>query len=261
MLGPAMMVSRRVWSRHGGGLAEHLVARGHRVMTFDFRGHGDSGPPASRGVDWTYEDLVERDLPAVLAEARARFGGPVSWIGHSLGGHVAAAALGHGLVALDRLALLAANVWLPRWEPSRRRRAEKLAVLAGMRAVIGGVGKFPTRRLGLGSDDEARSYLGAFFRWWREDAWRSADGRTDHAASLSRVAVPVLQVTSQGDRLNCVPASGALFLDAFERAPRRLVEARRGTLPGGFAPDHMQLVTDTRSRPLWDEVAAFVEDV
>lgn len=259
VLGHAMMVSRRVWSRRGGGLADHLASRGHRVVTFDFRGHGESGPRASREVDWSYDDLVRHDVPAVASAARERFGGPVTLVGHSLGGHVTAAAVGHGHAEIDRLVLVAGNVWLPRWEPSSARRAEKLASLVAVQGVLRAFGRFPTRRLRMGTDDEARTYLGAFFRWWRDDAWISDDGREDHGAALPRVRIPVTQVTSEGDRLNCAPAAGARFLDAMTSADRSLVAVGRGALAGGFVPDHMGLVTDVRSRPVWDEIARHVE--
>src|SRR5580704_6377402 len=71
--------------------------RGWRVVTFDFRGHGKS-PCSTYG----YDDFVQRDLPAVIACARMRSRDrPVALVGHSLGGHVALAALGCELTELD----------------------------------------------------------------------------------------------------------------------------------------------------------------
>src|ERR1700677_65241 len=50
VLAHAMMARRTEFDRpQGAGLRQRLVARGWRVISFDFRGHGDSGPRASEG--------------------------------------------------------------------------------------------------------------------------------------------------------------------------------------------------------------------
>ena len=110
--------------------------RGWRVVTFDFRGHGKSACS-----DFGYDDFVERDLPAVVECVRARNErGPVALLGHSLGGHVALAAQGCGLVSLDALVLVAgANLWLRDFEPNAAiwsaKRAIMRRVLRARRAV------------------------------------------------------------------------------------------------------------------------------
>lgn len=256
LLGHAMMASRRTFVRRGGqGLAPLLCARGYRVVPFDFRGHGGSGPPASIRVDWSYDDLVREDVPAIVSALRDRFDGPIVLAGHSLGAHVTAAAIGTDRTSLDGLVLLAGNVWLPRLEPSLRRRARKTASLAAVLAIVTSVRKFPARAMGIGSDDEARSYLAAFFRWWKSDAWTSDDGRDDYLASLARVRCPVLSIASEGDVLDCVPACAERFLD-YLGAPDRTFHVVRGP----DAPGHMQLVTDVASEPAWSDVASWLDE-
>lgn len=69
-----------------------LARRGHRQISYDARGHGESDPaPADR--DYSYGELVT-DLEAVLdAEVGGR---PLVLAGHSMGAHTAVAfALGH----------------------------------------------------------------------------------------------------------------------------------------------------------------------
>jgi predicted alpha/beta hydrolase len=93
VLAHAMFARKSEWERGGRGLSSFLNALGWRTIAFDFRGHGESGTGAAKGGRWTYEDLVARDLPAVVDGARARARGRrVIVVGHSLGGHVAAAA-------------------------------------------------------------------------------------------------------------------------------------------------------------------------
>ena len=80
-----------------------LAAQGFRVVSYDARGHGESGP-APEGTGYGYPDLVA-DLERVLdAEGAGR---PVL-VGHSMGCHTAAA------FALDNADSLAARSWSDR---------------------------------------------------------------------------------------------------------------------------------------------------
>lgn len=252
VLAHAMMASRRTLAR---GLMPVLASRGFRVVNVDFRGHGASGVSASHGGDWSYDDLVRFDLPAIVSAVRDRFDGPVALVGHSLGGHVAAAATGLGLFDLDALVLLAANVWLPRFERSRRMRLAKGAILEATARTVQRLGYLPVRRLRLGSDDEARAYFVAFRRFWREDAWSSDDGRDDYLRAVSRVRMPVLAVSSEGDRLACAPPSAEAF--ARTLGSRDLV---LHVVRGAAAPGHMELATRAGSHPVWERIADFLED-
>lgn len=259
VLAHAMMARRTEFERpKGAGVVSMLVARGWRVVSFDFRGHGDSGPLARDGATYGYDDLVARDLPAVYECARSRLRRkvPVVLVGHSLGGHVGLAAQGTGLVAFDGIVGVGANVWLRDLEPRRSRWLLKRATLAGIVAVSRRLGRFPARMLRMGSDDESRAYFEDFERFARTDAWTSADGRVDYLAALAAVRVPVLQLVSDGDRLACVPDCGARFV-ARCNGGHEIVRVPGGD-DGGAPPDHMGLVTSGRIASAWNRVEAWM---
>lgn len=259
VLAHAMMARRTEFERpKGAGAAAMFVARGWRVVAFDFRGHGDSAPTVREGGTWGYDDLVARDLPAVheYARARARKKKPVVLVGHSLGGHVGLAAQGTGLVAFDGLACVGANVWLRDLEPRRARWMVKRAALEAISAVTRRVGRFPARLLRLGSDDESVAYFDDFTRFARTGAWTSADGSADYLDALGSVKVPVLQLVSDGDRLECVPECGARFA-ALCGGGHELVRVSAGD-DGGPPPDHMGLVTSGRIASAWERVEAWM---
>lgn len=261
VLAHAMMARRSEFERpEGAGVRRMLVERGWRVVLFDFRGHGDSGPRAGEGGRWGYDDLVARDMPAVhgFARSRLRRKRPIVLVGHSLGGHVALAAQGTGLVGFDAVVSVAGNVWLRELEPSRRRWLVKRTSLAAVAAVCRRVGRFPARLLRIGSDDEARDYVEDTARFARTGRWTSADGSADYLASLARVRVPVLQVVSDGDRLECVPECGARFVARC--ASNEVVRVARAD-DGGPPPDHMGLVTGGRIASAWDRVEAWMRRV
>ena len=261
VLAHAMFARRSEFERPDGrGLARFLVANGWRTIAFDFRGHGESGPSASDGGSWSYDDLVRFDLPAVVECARARAKQlPLIVVGHSLGGHVALASQATGLLGADAILCFAANIWTRALEPSGVRWLLKLATLRAMRLVYEGRGYFPARALRFGSDDESTPYLAALQRYARLGVWGSDDGKIDYAKELAAVKIPVMQIASDGDALNCHPESAELFL-ALVGGPTRFERVRRAD-DGGRAPGHMELVTTERAKSVWERAADWMREV
>jgi predicted alpha/beta hydrolase len=262
VLAHALMARRSEFDRpRGKGLARFFLERGWRVVTFDFRAHGDSAPPPRGSRAPAYDDLVFADLPAIFGFAGA-FGVPARpavLVGHSLGGHVALAAQGAGLVDFDAIVAVGSDVWLRELEPSPARWLVKRAALRGARAICQRFGRFPSRALRLGSDDETAALMGDFDRFARTGFWLSADGRSDYLASLAHVRVPVLEVVSDGDRLQCPPECGARFVARCGGAHDVLRVTGDGSAP---PPTHMGMVLDQDSphmRQVWDRIAAWME--
>ena len=252
----AMMVDARSLDRPAGhGLASTLSEAGFEVWRADFRGHGESGPLPRDGGTWTYDDLVRRDVPALVLAARER-GAPVVAVGHSLGGHVAAAAIADG-VPIDHLVLLAANVWMPSHEPSLRRRLRKAAAMATFEATALAVGRFPSRRLRGGPADEASPYVRDLTRFWWRDRWAARDG-TAWAERLHGFRGRILGVAGAGDALLAHPEGMRRFCDLFPTGSVDFWIAGRGSFGLDHDPDHAGLGCDPRSRPLWEEIATWI---
>lgn len=258
----AMMVDARTLDRPpGSGIASAFCERGFQVFTADLRGRGASGPTVSQGGTWSYDDLVQRDVPALVSAVAARSSGPLWVVGHSLGSHVAAASIGSGacLPAPHGLVLIAGNIWLPSLEGSRRRRLEKSLALGLFGAGADAVGRWPSRRLRMGSVDEAMPYVQDLCRFWREDSWCSRQG-VDYLASLEKVSGPVLAVTGAADRLFGHVEGARAFAERFGPGRADFVLARSGRRGLRWDPDHMGIVTDARSRPVWDEIADWIDE-
>jgi predicted alpha/beta hydrolase len=249
-----MFANKTVFARpRGEGVAKLFLAAGWRTLAFDFRGHGES---TSRGKSqapderpWDYDDLVRIDMPTVVHAARARWPrSRVVVVGHSLGGHVALAAQGAGLLAADALVVAGANVWMRHLEPSRRVWLMKLATIAGMAALAKRHRYFPARALRLGSDDEAAPYIESLARFALRGRWMSLDGAVDYEAGLASIAVPTLAITSTGDTLYCRPASCERMLQKVQACTHHCItEDDRG----GPAPGHVAMVTHAQSRNAW----------
>jgi pimeloyl-ACP methyl ester carboxylesterase len=244
----AMMVDHRTLDRpRGRGLATVLAGRGLRVHRADLRGRGLSDRP----TDWSYDDLVYRDVPALLG----RFTTPPWVMTHSLGGHVTTAAWATGRVAPRGLVGLAASPWLSSTETSRRRMLAK-HVAMGLVAIGGRVhGRMPARRYGLGTVDESHGYSRDLRRFWRTGRWSDREG-TDWSVAMRGLRGRILYITSEGDTLFAHP-------DPTERwgaqAPTaRLLRIRHGDHGLDRAPDHMELGADDRSAPIWHQAADFM---
>jgi len=254
----SMMASRRVWnSPPEQGVAGLLNEHGLRTLALDFRGHGDSGPPASKGGRWSYDDLVREDVPVLCRAARERWpSSRVTLVGHSLGGHVSLASAATSLADPDAVAVLATNVWMPSEEPNPLLRARKGAAVRFCELATKARGYFPARALGFGSDNEAAPFMTSWTGWWNRDRWTSDDLRTDYLETLSNLRVPILSIASLGDRYLCTPAGAVRFI---KRAPPERVtfELVRRADDGGRAPDHMQLVTTRAAVSAWHRVAEF----
>jgi len=255
----AMMASRRSMDKpRGAGLGATLAAAGLSVVSMDLRGHGESGPSARDGARYTYDDCVLHDVPAAVALARSLFPGKrVVVVGHSLGAHAALASAGvFPDKAPDAVASIAGNFWFPSDEPSAVRRAAKAATLRTWLGVAETLGYFDPKPLGMGSDAVALPYIRQFWKVWSSDRYGSLDDRYDYAEALSRVTCPVLAVASEGDKLLAHPEPAQRFfarLGSARKTMRIVTNAERS----GRAPDHMGLVTDPRSRPLWEEIATW----
>lgn len=247
----AMMVHGRYFHGRDGGFAAALAGHGLDVYVLDWRGHGDSKPPHPRGGTWTFDDYVTLDLPAALAAVAAASGtrpADVALLGHSLGGLVALAALGTGVVQARRLVLAATSVWLPGPRGPWRRRA----LMATYDGVARALGHAPIKALRLGSEDEPASYVAQLASWARTGRWTSRGG-VDYLAALRHVTTPTWAVVGAGDRL-CGPADARALL---ARLPGDVALRVVGRAHGdALDPDHFTLFTRAELAPVWAELAA-----
>jgi predicted alpha/beta hydrolase len=246
----AMMTDGRYFgARRDGSFAAELAASGLDVYVADFRGHGRSVPPHAGEDDWSFDDLVEHDLPAILQLAADTSGLPpeqLSIIGHSLGGLVASAGLGIGKIpSPKRLVLAATSVWLG--ESTRRR-----AIMAAYRGVTALFGRAPIRALRAGTADESVSYVGQLTSWSMQGRWNSLRG-VDYMVALETITAPTFAFAGAGDWM-CKPSDAEAIARRIRTCgPLRIVGRKYGDR---LDPDHFQLFTRPELTGLRAEVIA-----
>lgn len=233
----AMMTDGRYFgARREGSFASALADAGLDVYVADFRGHGRSVPPRAGPDDWTFDDLVELDLPAIIELAAKRSAlapTELAIVGHSLGGLVTCAALGTRRIPPPRrLVLAATSVWLGDTVPRR-------TIMAAYRGVTALLGRAPIRALRLGTADESAGYVHQLTSWARHGRWTSLVG-VDYLAALATIDVPTFAFVGAGDWM-CRPADAEMIASRIRScAPVRVVGRRFGDR---LDPDHFELFT------------------
>lgn len=257
VLGHAMMVDRRTLDRPPGkGLASFLINQGFAVVTADLRGHGDSGPRPEEGGNWSYDDLVEKDVPALVAFARATFPGlPCFIVGHSLFGQTALGYLArHPDAPVDRLVMFGPNAAMPEWKLRPAMMWRKGLLIEFMHLVTRFYGYFPSRRWNMGTDNEARDYVDDFRRLWRGRHWRGRDGFS-YLENLAKIHTPTLAIVGAADRLLSPPAD---VMDLVGRVPGAEIRVVGKQTGHPHDPGHMSLVLDTAHQPAWEYAVEFL---
>jgi len=227
-------------------LAAYLARSGFRTFALDLRGHGDSRDAPGRLGGWSFDDYVEKDVPAALDAVRRVTGDDrVLWVGHSLGAVTGLVSCQRypervsGIVALagpmsfDVDGLVARYLGWGFLVDGRYNRvlSKMIAPLAGVihpvaaeLAVNGRNVDRPVYQRILSNSIE--NVPGQVFLqmadWVRNDACRSVDGKVDYRAGLASCRQPALFVSAVKDHL--APPSAVRVSYDLWGGPKELAE-------------------------------------
>lgn len=133
--------------RHYSRFADYLFANGFDVITYDYRGIGESRPATVKGLEASWTDWGALDFEAMLRRAQREFPGqPIDVVGHSFGG--CAAGLGESGQVIRRLVTVGAQFayWRDYAPAQRWRMFGKWHLLMPLLTRL--CGYFPGKRLG-----------------------------------------------------------------------------------------------------------------
>jgi predicted alpha/beta hydrolase len=252
----AMMVDLRTFEK--SGFAQTLASRGYVVCLFNFRGRDLNGPK-----DWSYDDLVCLDVPAVISTVAQRHPDlPCIWLGHSLGGHVGLAAQRYeSLRSIQAMVLVSTNVWLPSLEHHTGRRLRKALYMLFGRIVVRLLGTIPVKKMRFGTVNESATYLKDLISWWRRDRWTSAIDGGDYLSYIKGLSCPLLSVVGAQDKLEAHPVATRAFLSSFEPEDSTLIIADEKWSKGRAPADHMRLITSKHSAPGWQRICDWLDQL
>lgn len=168
LINPATSVKCRYYSR----FAAFLYAHGFDVVTYDYRGIGESKPASLRGFEARWIDWGRLDFESALRYAAATFPGqPLQVVGHSVGGFLIGLAASSHLI--NRVFTVGAQ--FAYWRDYARHKRVRLFLKwhVFMPAVTAIFGYFPGSRLGWLEDTPrgvVRDWTAPHPRF--EDNWR-----------------------------------------------------------------------------------------
>lgn len=253
VINPATGVLARYYHRY----AQFLARQGFDVLTFDYRGIGQSRPKQLRGCRYRWREWGEQDVEAALRlMAGCRRDGPLIVVGHSIGGFLPGLAENAGMI--DRMLTVGAQyAWWGEYAPRHRLRlfAKWHIVMPAMTAFHG---YFPGRRLGW-LEDLPRGVANEWsFRSRRFELSHPKGERKDVLRRMAAVTAPILAVAVSDDELGTVPAVRRT-LDYYTGARRAMVLLN----PAQFGRDaigHFGLFHDSHAAGFWTDTLSWLRE-
>lgn len=211
LIAAAMGVPQRFYE----AFANWLTSQGVAVMSFDWRGTGESAPPNLRGYKASITDWATKDLPAVVDAFCARWPGvPHTYLGHSLGGQL------FGWLPqperFERVLTVASGNGYWRFNAPKVRLQAPLLwwVLAPVGIRLAGY--FPGKKLGAIGDLPAAA-MWQWRKWCLHPDYLGAEGQAVRAR-YAQVGVPITAVILDDDELLSPEGIRRLYR-LYEKAP------------------------------------------
>jgi predicted alpha/beta hydrolase len=224
-------------------LARFLAKSGFDTWCVDLRGRGESWPDGGPdgALQWSFDDFVDRDFPAIVDRVCELSGAPqVFWLGMEMSGQLlyAAAIAGkaakvRGGVTFGSPVLTPATAQVPGVTSAPKSRKGNRTTHRGGSRLAGpvlGWGGFSVidnsfrkcnivplavaRYFRNGIPDEATDLVDQFAVWIKEGVMRSRDGTVVYSARLAEVRLPLLIMVAAHDLQRPPDAVKAAF-DAF----------------------------------------------
>lgn len=251
--GPVLVINGAtgVRQQYYARFAAWAAGQGATVLTWDYRGIGESRPHRLRGFPGSMRDWGHADLEGVLRFASQEWAGrPLVAVGHSVGGQLLGMAASNTL--LSRVVTVGSQFGSWQLWPAPRKWAMAGLWYGLMPGVTHALGYFPGK-LGIGADLPAGVAL-EWARWCRSRDFFLAHGVAREG--YGRLAVPMLSFSFTDDTYApklAVDALHSLYVNAqLERvhlAPKDV---------GAKAIGHFGFFRDAFRDTLWERLGAFV---
>jgi predicted alpha/beta hydrolase len=187
LIASALGVKRRYYD----AFAQFAKQRGFTVLTFDYRGIGESRPSSLRKFKASMRDWGALDLPGaidVLKDARS-----ITLVGHSAGGQVVG--LAKNAHRIDRMVFVAAQAGYYGNYPGIHKHTIRL-IWNLMPLASRVLGFFPSKALRLGSEDLPRGVATQWAKWGRHPQYLFG---FEDATRYAAMNVPLLAWSFEGD--------------------------------------------------------------
>ena len=215
------------YSHSGRGLACWLAKNGYEAFVPDLRGKAKSWPAIDQNSSFGFHEIIRADLPALAATVnRLSNGQPQTWISHSMGGVLAAAAIlraGREALGVHQLVHFATRrqARAPGWQ--RRFYIDFLWNRIG-RLAVAFEGYLPAPALRLGTSRESARCFHDGLSWSRGERWRDTEDGFDYSTALERGEwLRSLYFAAAADRAFGAPEDVRDFMHEMGRHDGRLI--------------------------------------
>ncbi|UBM26105.1 alpha/beta fold hydrolase [Pseudomonas sp. p1(2021b)] len=240
--------------RYYARFADYLFAQGFDVLTYDYRGIGESRPASLRGFQASWSDWGRLDFEAMLHLAAETFPGqPVDVVGHSFGG--CAVGLAPSGSRLRRVVMVGAQFayWRDYAADQRWRLLGKWHLVMPLLTRL--CGYFPGKRLGWMEDTPA----GVVHDWTTRTPRyeHRPSGRALAELPFARVRAATLAISLTDDPFGTVAATERL-LGYLQGAERRHLRLAPGDISAGEI-GHFAFFHDRFRESLWPIALAWLQ--
>lgn len=215
------------------GPSSVFLEHGYQVYVGELRGHGQSKwPPSLRKWNWSFDEYVQQDIPALINAASELHEGPLFVLAHSIAGYALLVSLGLDSALHSKVSgvcVLASAVNDYSEMGIRKRLMFHFAVFLG--SILG---YFPARFLRMGVSDEPANLMKQFVKWAPKCQFASLQGDIDYWQCLNRVTLPVWAGVGTADRFHASVRRGRVLVDKLSSTDKKFVEIG---MKSGFSYD------------------------
>lgn len=249
VIAPALGVPRRVYE----AFARYLAGRGLAVLTFDYRGVGDSRQGPVPAAQILMQHWGERDIEAVLGWAQRELKPKKLFLlGHSAGGQLPG--LAPASARLDGLVLVAASAPHASLYPFPAKLGLLLLWWLLIPAVAAGREYFPARQMRLGSGDIAAPIVRQWARWARTPGYMFDPEHNMDTTRYARLSLPLLSYCFLDDGY-APPAAVNALLQHYSAAQ---VEKREVPRPARGQIGHFGYFRERQRDTLWRDTTEWL---
>ncbi len=251
--GPFVVINSATGVKQGfyARFASWLSLQGFTVLTWDYRGIGESRPAKVRGFQARMRDWGQLDLEGVLTFAdKERGSRPLVVVGHSIGGQLLGFAASNGLI--ERVVTVGSQSGSLR----HFRGAGRLKLAAtwyGVLPLVGTALGYIPGQLGIGEDLPAGIAL-EWARWGRHPDFFLNDGISRDG--FERLRAPVRAISLWDDGYAPAPAVDWLHGLYSSAAVERVHLTARDV--GAKSIGHFGFFRSAFEQALWPQVASFL---
>jgi predicted alpha/beta hydrolase len=194
--------------RYYDGFARFLCEHGFTVVTYDYRGIGDSRPATLRGFSATMHEWGQKDMSGVIDWITSKIQPPKLFIiGHSAGGQVAGLAANIDLAHAMVFVAAQSGYWRHWPFPLRYWYA---GLWRATPVITNAFGYLPSRRLGIGQD-LPRGVACEWAKWCRHPQYLFGYGQTLDLTHYASFTGPILAYSFADDSYAPAAAVDALL--------------------------------------------------